>query len=64
MDKYLTQLSLLYSSMPAMPSEEEVEMMEALAQLLMLKEISVWYDDTSGDVVFQKESPTDYTGAL
>jgi hypothetical protein len=36
MDKYLTQLSLLYSSMPAMPSEEEVEMMEALAQLLML----------------------------
>jgi hypothetical protein len=64
MDKYLTQLSLLYSSMPDMPTEDEIEMMEALAQLLKLKEISVWYDDTSGDIVFQKENPSDYAGAL
>ena len=63
MDNYFTQLSLLYSSMPPMPTDDEVEMMEALAQLIRLKEISIWYDDNTGDVIFQKEDPADYFGA-
>ena len=63
MDNYLTQLSLLYSSMPPMPTDDEIEMMEALAQLIKLKEVSIWYDDTTGDVVFRKEEPVDYFGA-
>ena len=63
MDNYFTQLSLLYSSMPPMPTDDELDMMEALAQLIRLKEISIWYDDTTGDVVFRKEDPVDYFGA-
>ena len=63
MDNYFTQLSLLYSTMPPAPTDDELDMMEALAQLIRLKEISIWYDDTTGDVVFRKEDPVDYFGA-
>ena len=49
--------------MPPMPTDDELDMMEALAQLIRLKEISIWYDDNTGDVIFQKEDPADYFGA-
>ena len=63
MDNYFTQLSMLYSTMPPSPTLDELDMLEALAKLIRLKEISMWYDDTTGDVIFQKEDPADYFGA-
>ena len=40
MDNYFTQLSLLYSTMPPAPTDDELDMMEALAQLIRQKKLA------------------------
>ena len=52
-DTYNTELSLLYSQLPKFPTEDELELVEALAFLIKEGDVSVWLDDDTGQVLFQ-----------
>jgi len=52
-DTYYTELSLLYSQLPQFPTEDELELVEALAFMIAEGDVSVWLDDDTGQVLFQ-----------
>jgi|1_EtaG_2_1085319.scaffolds.fasta_scaffold07953_4 hypothetical protein len=52
-DTYNTELSLLYSQLSRFPTDDELELVEALAYLVEQGEVSVWLDDDTGQVLFQ-----------
>ena len=52
-DTYNTELSLLYSQLSRFPTEDELELVEALAFLIKEGDVSVWLDDDTGQVLFQ-----------
>tara|TARA_R110002012_G_C11556768_1_gene603013 strand:- start:163 stop:354 length:192 start_codon:yes stop_codon:yes gene_type:complete len=60
-DVYMTELSLLYSQLPKYATDDELEMVEALAILVKEGDVSVWLDEESGQVLFQHKSQIDTT---
>tara|TARA_R110002020_G_scaffold459088_1_gene677006 strand:- start:582 stop:767 length:186 start_codon:yes stop_codon:yes gene_type:complete len=54
---YNTKLALVYSQLPNNPSDEEVELVNALAYLVELGQVDVFYDDSDGEVKFQYNLP-------
>ena len=58
-DLYMTELSLLYSQLPEDATIEELELVEALALLIKMGDVSVWLDEESGQVLFQHKSQSD-----
>lgn len=55
-DTYLTELSLLYSQLPKHATDEEMELIEALALLVKDGDVTVWLDEVTGQVLFQHKS--------
>ncbi len=60
-DVYMTELSLLYSQLPKYATDDELEMVEALAILVKEGDVTVWLDEESGQVLFQHKSQIDTT---
>mgnify|MGYP003981903409 FL=1 len=58
-DSYYTELGLLYSQLSKFPTDEELEVTQALAPLVIDGDISVWLDDDTGQVLFQHKSQVD-----
>ena len=52
-DTYNTELSLLYSQLSQFPTDDELEVVEALAFLIREGDVSVWLDDDTGQILFQ-----------
>ena len=52
-----TELAMVYSQLPEFPTEEEKELVQALAYLVELGQVSAVYDDTDGGVKFLYNSP-------
>jgi len=52
-DTYNTELSLLYSQLSQFPTDDELEVVEALAFLIREGDVSVWHDEATGQVLFQ-----------
>ena len=53
---YNTELSLIYSQLSDFPTDEELELANALAYLVELGQVSVVYDDSDGEVKFLYKS--------
>jgi len=51
-DVYNTELSLIYSQLPQFPTDEELELVDALVHLLEIGAINVVIDDNDGKVKF------------
>ena len=51
-DVYNTELSLIYSQLSQCPTDEELELADALAHLVELGAIDVVIDDNDGEVKF------------
>jgi hypothetical protein len=52
-----TELAMVYSQLPEFPTEDEKELVAALAYLVELGQVSVVYDDSDGEVKFLYNSP-------
>jgi hypothetical protein len=48
---------MVYSQLPEFPTEDEKELVAALAYLVELGQVSVVYDDSDGEVKFLYNSP-------
>jgi len=51
-DVYNTELSLIYSQLPQFPTDEELELVDALVHLVEIGAINVVIDDNDGEVKF------------
>jgi len=51
-DVYNTELSLIYSQLPQFPTDEELELVDALVHLVEMGAVSVVIDDNDGEVKF------------
>ena len=56
-----TELAMVYSQLPEFPTEDEKELVQALAYLVELGQVSVVYDDTDGGIKFLYNSPEEAT---